>query len=134
MDRIGNLVLNIAVALYLLANGILGLGKKGAFQKKAAFQEMAETIFKGDTANLVAIILSVVALIAGVLLLLQLFKIAVPRVELLMIIIIIVWVVFIVIVDIINPIQGKIDILPYLLQLSAHLMVLGALLSARQSN
>jgi len=126
MSRIGNFLLYIAVALYLFANGILG------FDKKGDFSEMAGTIFKGDVANLVTIILSVIALIAGVLLLLQLFKIAIPRIELIMLIIIIVWIVFMVIVDIIQPIQGKIDFMPYLVQLASHLMVLGALITARQ--
>jgi len=126
MDRIGSLLLNIAVALYLFANGILG------FDKKGDFHDMANAIFgrNSDLGGIVAIILSVIALVAGVLLILQLFKIAIPRIELIMLIIIIVWVVFMVIVDVLALIQGnyKNNLLGYLVQLASHSMVLGALL------
>ena len=132
MNRIGILVLNIAVALYLFANGILGFNT-GTFDKRGAFFDMAKTIFGNnrDTVNTVTIILSVIGLVAGVLLLLKLFNVAIPQIDLLMLIIVIVWVVVIVIVDIIHPLQNKTEFLPFLIQLSAHLMVLGALISSR---
>ena len=126
MKGIGNLLLNIAVALYLFANGVLG------FDKKGEFFSMANAIFERDLANVVAIVLSVFAIAAGVFLLLQLFKIEIGITDLILFIFVIVWVVFIVIIDIYNPIfgKGKTDFLPYLVQLSAHLMVLGALVSS----
>jgi len=133
MKGIGSLLLNIAVALYLFANGILGLTKGTFGARSGEFANIAGTIFKGDLANLVTLILSVIALVAGVLLILQLFRIAIPSIDLLMFIIVIVWVVFIVIVDIINPIGkglGNLNLITYLVQLASHLMVLGALLTA----
>jgi len=127
MGRIGSLLLNIAVALYLFANGILGFDKKGEFEK------ITGEIFKGEFANVVCLVLSIIAFIAGILLILQLFKIAIPRIDLLMLIIIIVWAVFIVIVDIINPIgKGFGNFFDYLAKLAPHLMILGALITARQ--
>jgi len=135
MDRIGSFVLNIAVALYLFANGILGIthgDTKISLADKGDFHRMANTIFDGDLVSVVTIILSVIALIAGVLLLLQLFRIAIPRIEILMLVIIIVWLVFMVIVDIIAPLGEKnTKFVPYLVQLASHLMVLGALITAR---
>ncbi|MCL2801720.1 MAG: hypothetical protein FWD28_08195 [Treponema sp.] len=127
MDRIGNLLLYIAVALYLFANGILGFSNGGDFHT------MSSAIFSGNIVGIVTTILSVIGLIAGVLLLLQLFRIAIPNIELLMLIVIIVWVVFMVIVDIIHPLGSKPNLLAYLVQLATHLMVLGALISASKS-
>jgi len=128
MDRIGNLLLYIAAALYLFINGIWGFSGYGDFAT------MSKAIFSGNVAELVTIILSVIGLIAGALLLLQLFRIAIPRIELLMLIVIIVWVVFIVIVDIIRPLgSGFGDFLGYLAQVAIHLMILGALITSSRS-
>jgi len=129
MNRVGYLLLNIAVALFLFANGILGFSKQGVFTG------VAGSIFSGSLAGIVVIILSVIALIAGALMILQLFKLAIPNIELIMLIIVIVWVVFIVIVDVINPLQrGFPPFLYYLTQLSANLMVLGALIAASKND
>jgi len=129
MDRIGNFLLYIAAAVYLFVNGILG------FDKKGDFYTMSNTIF-GDAnlVNIIAIILSVIGVIAGALLILQLFRIAIPRIELLMLIVIIVWAVFIVIVDIIGLFSGKATFgLPYLATVATHLMILGALITSSRS-
>jgi len=135
MSRLGVLVLNIAVALYLFANGILGFNT-GRFDDKGAFYDMAKTIFKNNSGavDTVTIILSVIGIIAGVLLILKLLNIAIPQMDLLMLVIIIVWAVVVVIVNIIQPLQDSNPFQPflsYLLQLSAHLMVLGALISSK---
>jgi hypothetical protein len=125
MNRIGFFVLNIAVALYLFANGILGFSGGGSFAS------ISGQIFRGDFANIVTIILSVIAIAGGLFLLLALFKIDIPITDLILFIFVIVWIVFIVIVDIINPLGARnVKFLPYLVQLSSHLMVLGALITA----
>ena len=123
MNRLGYFLLNIAVALYLFANGILGFSNGGEFHK------MAGAIFSGNIVNIVTIILSVCAIAAGALMLLSIFKIEIPITDLLLLVFIIVWLVFIVIVDIVYPIKHNMKFLEYLLQLSAHLMVLGAIAS-----
>ena len=135
MNRLGVMLLNIAVALYLFANGIIGIANEKTIfgERGGEFGKMAATIFgKGDFTNVVTIILSIFAIAAGVFLLLALFKIEVPITDLILFIFVIVWAVFIVIIDIINPISNSKDIkfLEYLVQLSAHLMVLGALVTS----
>jgi hypothetical protein len=131
---LGNLVLNIAVALYLFANGVLGISKQDFFgQRGGEFGKMVQTIFgRGDLTDLLVIVLSVCAIAAGVFLLLALFKVEISITDLILFIFVIVWAVFIIIVDIIAPLQSKskTDFLPYIVQLSAHLMVLGGLVSS----
>jgi len=135
MNRIGLFLLNIAVALYLFANGILGISKEKDLwgRPSGEFGKMIQTIFgKGDFSNVLVIVLSVCAIAAGVFLLLQLFKVQIGVTDLILFIFVIVWAAFIVIIDIIAPMQdkGKTEFLPYIVQLSAHLMVLGALISS----
>jgi len=90
MAGLGNLIWKLSVALYLLATGVLGLdGKAGHLA------EIITGIFKGDVKILV-IIASVIAMVAGVLLILELFNIQVPILDTLILIVAIIWAVFIV--------------------------------------
>jgi hypothetical protein len=136
MNKLGYLVLNIAVALYLFANGIFGISEKpGVITGKlnSEFGKMIQTIFgKGDFANVLLIVMSVCAIAAAVFLLLQLFRVQIGVTDLILFVFVIVWAAFIVIVDIIAPMQDKdkVKFLPYIVQLSSHLMVLGALISS----
>jgi len=135
MNRLGYFLLNIAVSLYLFANGILGIsGNKWGLGEKSEFYTMVNTIFYGSSRNFVfglTVVLSVCAIVAGVFLLLSVFKNDIALTELILLVFIVLWVIFIVIVDIIKPLQGKGDsFLVYLTILSAHLMVLGALISS----
>jgi len=124
MNRIGYFLLTIAAALYLFANGILGITK----DRGGEFGTMVRTIFgRGDLSNILIIVLSVCGIAAGIFLLLYLFRIKVLITDIILFVFIILWVVFIVIVDIIDPLQKKIELLKYLLQLAPHLMVLGTL-------
>jgi len=131
MNRLGYFLLNIAVSLYLFANGILGINNK--WFNKGDFYKMVSTIFgSGDFTKVLTVVLSVCAIVAGVFLLLSIFKNDIAITELILLVFIILWVIFIVIVDVIHPLSSKIkeDSLSYLLHLSAHLMVLGALISS----
>jgi hypothetical protein len=132
MNKIGVLVLNIAVALYLFANGILGISKQNLFgQRGGEFGKMIQTIFgRGDLSDMLTIVISICAIAAGVFLLLALFNINIRITDLILFIFVIIWVVFIVIVDIIHPLQNRVEFLPYLVQLSSHLMVFGALVTS----
>jgi hypothetical protein len=125
MNRIGYFLLNIAAALYLFVNGILGITK----DRNAEFSKMVSTIFgRGDFSNILITVLSVCGIAAGIFLLLYLFRIRVPITDIILLVFIILWLIFIVIVDIINPLKGsKFSLLPYLQVLATHLMVLGAL-------
>jgi len=131
MNRIGCLLLNVSVALYLIANGILGITKERTIfsDRGGEFGKMVSTIFgRGDFSDVLTVILSVCAVAAGIFILLAFFKIEVPITDLILLVFICIWVIFIVIVDIINPLQNKVKFLEYLLQLAPHLMVLGALI------
>jgi hypothetical protein len=128
MKRLGYFLLNIAVSLYLFANGILGFTNAG----KSEFYTMVRTVFPrgGDLNGVLIIILSVCAIIAGIFLLMAVFRTHVVIRDFILFVFIVLWVIFIVIVDIIGPLTQKIDLLVFIKQLSAHLMVLGALISS----
>ena len=128
MNRsIGAFILQLSVALYLFATGIIGFGRGGEIRAAVL------AIFKaGAVADIVVILLAVCAVGAGVLLILELFNIEFNITEVLLIILIVVWVVFIILVDIIGPIAGSGfgNAANYLLRLGSHLMVLGGMICA----
>jgi hypothetical protein len=134
MKRLGFFLLNIAVALYLVVNGFLGFTNAS----RSEFYTMIRTIFPRGWAingrnvdNVLIIALSVCAVVAGILLLTSVFKNDVGVINVMLFIFIALWVAFIVVVDIINPMSSsKFDPLTYFRQLSAHLMVLGALFTS----
>jgi hypothetical protein len=133
MKRLGFFLLNIAVFLYLFVNGILGF----ANVSKSEFYTMIRTIFpRGwiingwDFAYSLISVLSVCAIVAGVLLLMSVFRNDVRVINVMLFIFIALWVAFIVIVDIISQLSNPVEPLTFLKQLSAHLMVLGALFTS----
>jgi hypothetical protein len=127
MSRIGYLLLNIAAALYLFVNGIVGVT-----QQDGGFRSMLGTIIGGgDFTKILAIVLSVCAIAAGVFLLLQIFKIVVPVTDIILLAFIVLWAVYIVIVNVLGPLNNGIpNFLEFAAGLSAHLMVLGTLASS----
>ncbi len=125
-EGLGVFLLKISVALYLVANGILGLSSGGDF--KTIFQRMK---FSGNALNVLVIVASVVALVAGIAILLELFKVELPFLDTLLLIVAIIWAVYIVI-EIISWITGggKENIWHTLQMLAVHFMVLASLLTA----
>jgi hypothetical protein len=122
---------NIAVALYLFVNGIVGFINKD----NSEFAKIVSTLFSDWYFNYVLIIvLSICAIIAGIFLITASFRNDVLVIRVILLVFIILWAVFIVIVDIINPLSAvRVVFLAYLRDLSAHLMILGALiLSSRR--
>jgi hypothetical protein len=130
MNRLGFFLLNLAVSLYLFANGILGFTNAN----KSEFSTIVRAIFpRGwDFNNALIIGLSACAIVAGVFLLVAVFRNDVTIINVILYIFIVLWVVFIVIVDIVSPVSnGRIsDILGFLRQLSTHCMVLGAIITS----
>ena len=112
---IGRLLLQIALGVMLIVGGILALQGSGDFAN----------IFKND---ILSKVFGVIELIAGVLLIIELF--AGDRFgkfdNILMIIIMIVWCVAIVVLDFVNA--KSILSLPWFYTLANHLIVLGAML------
>ncbi len=139
---LSSIVLQLAVALFLIASGILTLqldsGFFGRIQAGINGNEIASAVhslFDGDFANFIIILLGICELIAGVFLFLNFFINTGKISNLFVFIIVIVWIVVIVLVDILGA-GGLLDgafaslaaFLAFLKSLSAHLLVMGALL------
>ena len=131
---IGGFLLFLSTALYLLATGILGLTEKGLFKTffrdgGGEIRRAVTSLFKGNFAETLIIILSVLAVAAGVFILLKFFGIQVPMTELLLVVLAIVWLVFIIMIDVVYPLNHKGTVfIDWLRGLGSHLMVLGAIL------
>jgi hypothetical protein len=111
----------VSVALYLIANGILGVKEGGDFAY------IFKIMFKGDVSVITAIA-SVIAIIAGVFILLEMLNVQFSLLDTLILIIAIIWVVY-VIIEIIVWLKEGFD-LKALQTLAVHLMVLSSLMIA----
>ena len=129
---IGLVLLNFAVAIYLLATGILGLtGRK--FFPDGEIRRAVTALFKGDFAEILIVILAILAIAAGIFILLKFFGIDIPITELLLIVLAIVWVVFVIMIDIVYPLGHKgTNFVDWLRSLGSHLMALGGILLATE--
>lgn len=131
MNRLSYFLLTIAASIYLFVNGILGLTGSRFWKTDGAFRDMVSAIgIKGDFSNVLVIILSICGIAAGLFLLLALFRVDVPITDFILLAFIVLWIVYIIFVDIIGAISKKPDFMVYLLELSTHLMILGALMSS----
>jgi len=130
-DGIGQFLWRISVALYLIANGVLGLTKK--YVGKSDFNIIFQRIgFKGDTLSIFVAVASVIALVAGIALLLEMFQVQLSFLDTLIFIVAIIWAVYVVI-EVVSWVTGgfKDSSIWYVLQmLAVHLMVLASLLIA----
>ena len=128
---IGNFVLIVSVALYLFATGILGFsGRTLLPSSNPEIRQAVTALFSGDLAEVLIVILSVMAIAAGAFIILRLLNIEIPFINLLLVILAVVWVVFIVMIDIVAPLnaRSKPSFISWLLGFSSHLMVLGWIL------
>jgi len=129
---IGFIVLNFSVAIYLLATGILGLtGRK--FFPDGEIRRAVTALFKGNFAETLIVILAILAIAAGVFILLKFFGIDIAINELILIILAIVWLVLIIMIDVVYPIkQGNVNFVDWLRGLGAHLMALAGIMLATE--
>jgi len=124
MNRsIGGFILYIATALYLLATGIIGL-----FGKGGDIFGMVGVIFSGGLATALVFIFSLAAVVAGILLLLQLFGMEFGLIEPILIAFAILWIIFIIVADLIGGLKSG-PSWGWLATLGSHLIVLGAIAS-----
>jgi hypothetical protein len=121
---LGVFVMNIAVAVYLFATGIIGFRSGGEIRNAVA------SLFKGDFADILVVVLAVLAVVAGVFILLKLFGLVFPMSNLILIILAIAWLVFIIMIDIVHALNYRPDFVEWLKTIGAHLMVLGGMLLA----
>jgi len=129
--KLGSFLWKISVALYLIANGVLGL-----FFKGGDFYIIFHKVFNVNANNPLVIIASVIALVAGIAVILEMLNVRVSFLDTLILIIAIIWAVY-VIVEIIGWITNKystgVDALNFwqiLQRLAVHIMVLASLLIA----
>ena len=128
---LGRLILQLALGVMLAVAGIWAFQNgKGDDAVKAL-----NNVFSGDAANIISKIFAVIEIVAGVLLVVELF--AGDKFgkfdNILGIILIIVWIVAIVLIDFIGKGTGifngaSSDVLAWLYRLANHLIILGALL------
>ena len=129
---IGFILLNFAVSIYLLATGILGLtGRK--FFPDGEIRRAVTSLFKGDFAEALIIILAIFAIAAGAFIIMKFFGISIPITELLLVILAITWIVFIIMIDVVYPINHKgANFVDWLRSLGSHLMVLSGIILATE--
>jgi len=129
---IGLVLLNFAVAIYLLATGVLGLtGRK--FFPDGEIRRAVTALFKGDVAEMLIVVLAILSIAAGAFILIKFFGISIPITELILMVLAIVWVVFIIMIDIVYPLNGKgTNFIDWLRSLGAHLMALAGIMLATE--
>ena len=126
MDRgIGFFLWQISVSLYLIANGVLGLQKHTGGDFLIIFKRIG---LSGNILSVFVIIASIIAFIAGIAILLDLFNIEIHILSVLALIIAVIWAVYI-IIEIVSWVTGGFkDVFHMLQMLAVHLMVLASLL------
>lgn len=123
---IGRLILQLALGIMLAVAGIVAL--QGGKANDAI--QALKSIFDGDAEKIIVTIFAVIELLAGILLIVELFlgdrfgKVD----NILGLVIIVVWAIAIVLMDFLGDNFLKPDVLPWLYQLSGHAIVLGALI------
>lgn len=126
---IGRLILQLALGIMLAVAGIVALQGGKAASANDAIQAL-KSIFDGDAEKIIVTIFAVIELLAGILLIVELFlgdrfgKVD----NILGLVIIVVWAIAIVLMDFLGDNFLKPDVLPWLYQLSGHAIVLGALI------
>jgi hypothetical protein len=123
-DGLGVFLWKISVALYLIANGILGLSKGGDFA--IIFSRIG---LKSGTLSLLVTVASVIALVAGIAILLEMFNFKLSFLDTLIFIVAIIWAVYIAI-EIISWVTSGGFGWGLVQMLAVHLMVFASLLIA----
>jgi hypothetical protein len=131
---IGLIILQIAVALFLLVSGVTGILNSSAGDLSPVVTFLKGLFNSPSIATMIIIVLSVCEIIAGFFLITELFTTDLRITDMILFVFIVLWIANIVLVDFIGPISGGTtfrsvgSLLAYLNALSSHLMVLGALI------
>ena len=121
-DGIGIFLWKLAVGLYLIANGVLGLtSARGDFH-----------VILSNTMRFpswVATIVAVLALVAGIMVIIEMFGIAIRILDFIALVLAVIWAVYI-IIGIVSFLRGEANLTIWgmLQRLAVHTMVLGSLL------
>ena len=136
---VGLIVLQIALAFFLIVAGILGLIRSNAGELGQAVA-LLDAVFKSQIITTIIVIsLAVAELIAGVFLIVEFFSGEIRLTNIILIIFMILWIINIVLIDIIGPINGNVfgstmSVLNYLSLFSRHLMILGAIIAVKDKS
>ena len=124
----------LAAALYLFANGVLGLQGGGGILRgggSGVFANILSRIgFTGGVFDLLLVVLSVIAIAAGIAILLDLFSVELPFLNIVVFIVGIVWIVYIVITLFSWIVSGFGNFFQELSMLAVNAMILASLLTA----
>ena len=126
----------LAAALYLIANGVLGLqggggGLAGLRGGSGVFFDILHRMgFRGDTLSLFLTILSIIAIVAGIAIVLDLFSVEVPFLNIVVLVVGIIWIIYIVITLISWIGDGFGNFFQELSMLAVNVMILASLLTA----
>jgi hypothetical protein len=124
--------LNDESGSYFFATGITGITRRGFFAD-GEIRRAVTSLFSGDFAELLIVILAVLALAAGVLILLKFFGITMAITELLLIILAITWAVFILMIDIVYPLNHRGTVfIDWLRTIGSHVIVLAGITLATE--
>ena len=125
---LGIFLWKISVALYLIANGVLGLSKWTGGDFAIIFTRLG---FKGGTWDLFVMVASVIALVAGIAVLLEMLNVTLSFLDTLIFIVAIIWAVYVVVEIVSWVTSGFSGNFWHMLQmLAVHFMVLASLLIA----
>jgi len=121
MERAGSIIWKIGIALYLVAQGFMGIMQKGGVWFSGGdFVDLFG-------AGIISVIAGIIALIAGIFILLEMFNIRLSFLPLLILILTIIWVVIVIfaVVYLLRDFG-----LARLAIVAVHMMIAGSLLSA----
>jgi len=120
MAGIGTIIWKIGIALYLVAQGLMGIMRGGGRFGGGDFVNLFGN-------NIFAVIAGIIALIAGVFILLEMFNVSLSFLPLLILILTIIWVVIVVFAVI--YLLRNFEIVRFAM-VAVHMMIAGSLLSA----
>jgi len=127
---ISSVLWQLAVSLYLFANGIIGL-QGGTFFNRGIFHDIFQRMgFSGDILGVLVIAFSVIAIVAAVTILFGLLAVKIPFLSMIVLVVAITWTVYIVIALISWVNDGFVNLFPELSMFAVNLMVLSSLLAA----
>ena len=131
---LGALFIRIALAAYFIITGLCMLGVGGSVKASEAGAAVYE-IFSGDVAKIVAILLAVVILIAGICIAITIFRDLGNWDNTVMLVLTILWIAIAVVADVFSKSFGvsKLDgnAMFWILNVAKDLLIIGGLLSIR---
>ena len=136
---VGLVTLQIALAFFLIVAGILGLTRSSGGELEQVVA-LLDGLFRSSVITTVIIItIAIAELIAGVFLIVEFFSGEIKLTNIILVIFMILWIVNIILLDILGAINGNVfknvtALLPYLSQLSRHLMILGAIIAVKDKS